>query len=233
MESIEMTISGDRIKEIYRMTQGATHPWDFARAIEAECQKPETVTHHPDCECRKTAKTEPTNSLLINDEIGRVGSVAQEPTFDRVHLADGRTRYLAPQDQSAEVEMLREQLAEAEANYSRMIRKHEEANRCTGQYIDKYDALNLDSGVKVASQAQHIAELERKHEVAMTLWNKTITRAEERQSRIAELERQRDTLVDALEGFLEYSGIIEERCDAVATSKARAALASVKDKDAS
>ena len=46
--------------------------------------------------------------------------------------------------------------------------------------------------------------------------------------RLHEVEKQRDELLEALEGLLEYSGIIEERCDSVSTDKARAAIAKAK-----
>ncbi len=44
------------------------------------------------------------------------------------------------------------------------------------------------------------------------------------------LTAQNEMLVAALEEMMEYAGIIEERCDSVATDKARAALAAVKEK---
>ena len=40
----------------------------------------------------------------------------------------------------------------------------------------------------------------------------------------ADLEAENQRLREALEGMLEYSGIIEERCDCIATNAARAAL---------
>ena len=36
--------------------------------------------------------------------------------------------------------------------------------------------------------------------------------------------KQRDLAVEALKEMLEYAGIIEERCDSIATDKARAAI---------
>ena len=44
------------------------------------------------------------------------------------------------------------------------------------------------------------------------------------QEQIIELTRQRDLAVEALKEMLEYAGIIEERCDSIATDKARAAI---------
>lgn len=44
------------------------------------------------------------------------------------------------------------------------------------------------------------------------------------QEQIATLTRQRDLAVEALKEILEYAGIIEERCDSIATDKARAAI---------
>ena len=41
---------------------------------------------------------------------------------------------------------------------------------------------------------------------------------------VATLTAQRDALLEALKEMLEYAGIIEERCDTVATNKARAAI---------
>ena len=41
---------------------------------------------------------------------------------------------------------------------------------------------------------------------------------------IKQLTRQRDLAVEALKEMLEYAGIIEERCDSIATDKARAAI---------
>ena len=43
-------------------------------------------------------------------------------------------------------------------------------------------------------------------------------------SELATLTRQRDLAVEALEEMMEYAGIIEERCDSIATDKARAAI---------
>lgn len=48
-------------------------------------------------------------------------------------------------------------------------------------------------------------------------------------SRIADLESQRDVLLEALKEMLEYSGLIEERCDTVTTNKARAAIKAVEE----
>ena len=48
-------------------------------------------------------------------------------------------------------------------------------------------------------------------------------------SRIADLESQRDVLLEALKEMLEYSGLIEERCDTVTTNKARAAIEAVEE----
>ena len=41
---------------------------------------------------------------------------------------------------------------------------------------------------------------------------------------IKQLTRQRDLTVEALKEMLEYAGIIEERCDSIATTKARATI---------
>ena len=41
---------------------------------------------------------------------------------------------------------------------------------------------------------------------------------------IATLTQQRNLAVEALKEMLEYAGIIEERCDSIATTKARAAI---------
>lgn len=43
------------------------------------------------------------------------------------------------------------------------------------------------------------------------------------------LEAQRDALLEALKEMLEYSGLIEERCDTVTTNKARAAIEAVEE----
>ena len=40
---------------------------------------------------------------------------------------------------------------------------------------------------------------------------------------------QRDALLEALKELMEYAGIIEERCDTVATNKARAAIKAVEE----
>ena len=45
--------------------------------------------------------------------------------------------------------------------------------------------------------------------------------------RVLELNAQRDALLEALKEMLEYSGLIEERCDTVTTNKARAAIKTV------
>lgn len=67
------------------------------------------------------------------------------------------------------------------------------------------------------------ATLRRLHEKCEALTADTI----EEMGRIVEIRRltaQRDALLEALKELMEYAGIIEERCDAVATNKARAAI---------
>ena len=47
---------------------------------------------------------------------------------------------------------------------------------------------------------------------------------QESHEQVATLTRQRDLAVEALKEIMEYAGIIEERCDSIATDKARAAI---------
>ena len=43
-------------------------------------------------------------------------------------------------------------------------------------------------------------------------------------SDLSTITKQRDLAVEALKEMLEYAGIIEERCDSIATGKARAVI---------
>ena len=49
------------------------------------------------------------------------------------------------------------------------------------------------------------------------------------QEPVATLIAQRDALLEALKEMLEYSGLIEERCDTATTNKARAAIEAVEE----
>jgi hypothetical protein len=83
-------------------------------------------------------------------------------------------------------------------------------------YAEK-EALHL---VGPAMAAVVDAELRRLHAEC----NDLAHQLKESNERNGRLIAQRDALLEALKELMEYAGIIEERCDAVATNKARAAI---------
>ena len=78
----------------------------------------------------------------------------------------------------------------------------------------------LDAFATAPHHKQAAAELRRQHGEIKSMQAERMNT----ERRLLAVEAQRDALLEALKEMLEYSGLIEERCDTVTTNKARAAI---------
>lgn len=95
-----------------------------------------------------------------------------------------------------------------------------EALRLADALDDPRMVVFFDQRSKAAAELRRRSAEHEEDQRVIAVWRGRTQRA----------EAQRDALLAALKELMEYAGIIEDRCDAVATNKARAAIAKAEGK---